>query len=192
VFLAVAAGVVAYGLAAVPDFQAFLGEGAGLAIVVDLVSWMLWRANLGRSPAGKTIRIPSSTSFGEARDAASRPRLAALEVRIDAGPSAPVVRVLRPGESIVLGRTSKADVSIPNPLLSARHVSITVGPDGRFELQDLGSTNRTYAYKLADPGANGAWEEIRTFSGRKGGRFMLGPPHGGGTLIEIHRTMVER
>lgn len=49
---------------------------------------------------------------------------------------------LRPGESLVVGRTSACDLFIDAPRASRRHCEIRATADGH-EIVDLGSTNGT-------------------------------------------------
>lgn len=46
--------------------------------------------------------------------------------------------------SIVIGRHSECDLSIPDPQLSRRHCEVSVDEAGDFYLADLDSTNHTY------------------------------------------------
>jgi len=44
----------------------------------------------------------------------------------------------------VVGRHGDCDLSIPDPLVSRRHCSISADEQGEFYLEDLNSTNSTY------------------------------------------------
>jgi len=53
--------------------------------------------------------------------------------------------VIVPGATAqVVGRSRSAEIRIDHPLVSARHLSICLRPDGRPEVTDLGSTNGTF------------------------------------------------
>jgi signal transduction histidine kinase/ActR/RegA family two-component response regulator len=52
-------------------------------------------------------------------------------------------RKLTLGDSLILGRSSTADLSIDDPLLSRRHAKLSLGADGHYLLEDLGSRNGT-------------------------------------------------
>jgi len=48
------------------------------------------------------------------------------------------------GDTITLGREGN-DVNFPDdPYISGHHAEISIGPDGRFTLNDLGSKNGTF------------------------------------------------
>jgi pSer/pThr/pTyr-binding forkhead associated (FHA) protein len=48
------------------------------------------------------------------------------------------------GDAITIGRESN-DVNFPDdPFISGHHAQISINPDGRFTLQDLGSKNGTF------------------------------------------------
>jgi pSer/pThr/pTyr-binding forkhead associated (FHA) protein len=44
----------------------------------------------------------------------------------------------------VVGRHTECDLSLPDPLLSRRHCSVTAEAGGDYLLEDLNSTNSTY------------------------------------------------
>ncbi|MFC1233223.1 FHA domain-containing protein [Streptomyces sp. Sce081] len=63
-------------------------------------------------------------------------------LHVVAGPDAGGVHLLHGGE-IRIGRSADADVPLDDPDVSRLHCAVTVGPDGRVSVADLGSTNGT-------------------------------------------------
>ncbi|WP_406727290.1 FHA domain-containing protein [Streptomyces sp. GD-15H] len=63
-------------------------------------------------------------------------------LHVVAGPDAGGVHLLHGGE-IRIGRSADADVPLDDPDVSRLHCTVTVGPDGRVSVADLGSTNGT-------------------------------------------------
>jgi diguanylate cyclase (GGDEF)-like protein len=47
------------------------------------------------------------------------------------------------GEAVVVGRASECAISLPHPSVSRRHCRIWL-EEGRYQIEDLGSTNRTF------------------------------------------------
>ncbi|MFF1559219.1 FHA domain-containing protein [Streptomyces sp. NPDC058279] len=68
--------------------------------------------------------------------------LDAPQLRVVAGPDAGGVHLLHPG-AVRIGRSSDADVPLDDPDVSRLHCTVTVLPDGRVTVADLGSTNGT-------------------------------------------------
>lgn len=64
------------------------------------------------------------------------------QLHVVAGPDAGGVHLLHPG-AIRIGRSADADVPLDDPDVSRLHCSVTVLPDGRVAVADLGSTNGT-------------------------------------------------
>ncbi|MEU1697218.1 FHA domain-containing protein, partial [Streptomyces hirsutus] len=67
---------------------------------------------------------------------------APIRLHVVAGPDAGGVHLLHGGE-IRIGRSADADVPLDDPDVSRLHCAVTVGPDGRVSVADLGSTNGT-------------------------------------------------
>ncbi|MET9465775.1 FHA domain-containing protein [Streptomyces sp. NPDC006544] len=63
-------------------------------------------------------------------------------LHVVAGPDAGGVHLLHPG-AIRIGRSADADVPLDDPDVSRLHCAVTVLPDGRVAVADLGSTNGT-------------------------------------------------
>ncbi|WP_406183090.1 FtsK/SpoIIIE domain-containing protein [Streptomyces sp. NBC_01006] len=64
------------------------------------------------------------------------------QLHVVAGPDAGGVHLLHPG-AIRIGRSADADVPLDDPDVSRLHCAVTVMPDGRVAVADLGSTNGT-------------------------------------------------
>ncbi|NJP53435.1 FHA domain-containing protein [Streptomyces sp. SBST2-5] len=67
---------------------------------------------------------------------------APTRLHVVAGPDAGGVHLLHGGE-IRIGRSADADVPLDDPDVSRLHCAVTVAPDGRVSVADLGSTNGT-------------------------------------------------
>ncbi|WP_031042917.1 FHA domain-containing protein [Streptomyces sp. NRRL F-5650] len=65
-----------------------------------------------------------------------------VQLHVVAGPDAGGVHLLHGGQ-IRLGRSADADVALDDPDVSRMHCAVTVGPDARVSVADLGSTNGT-------------------------------------------------
>ncbi|MGW5848413.1 FHA domain-containing protein [Streptomyces sp. NPDC055254] len=68
--------------------------------------------------------------------------LGAPQLHVVAGPDAGGVHLLHSGR-IAVGRSADADVPLDDPDVSRLHCTVTVMPDGRVAVADLGSTNGT-------------------------------------------------
>ncbi|MFD8985738.1 FHA domain-containing protein, partial [Streptomyces sp. NPDC059564] len=66
----------------------------------------------------------------------------APQLHVVAGPDAGGVHLLHPG-AVRIGRSADADVPLDDPDVSRLHCAVTVMPDGRVAVADLGSTNGT-------------------------------------------------
>ncbi|MGW2666934.1 FHA domain-containing protein [Streptomyces sp. NPDC001272] len=101
----------------------------------------LQRTVLGEPPlvdgAVLTLHVPAPDA-----DALGDDGLGAPQLRVVAGPDAGGVHLLHPG-SVRIGRSADADVPLDDPDVSRLHCSVTVMPDGRVAVADLGSTNGT-------------------------------------------------
>ncbi|GGV30907.1 hypothetical protein GCM10010277_14200 [Streptomyces longisporoflavus] len=67
---------------------------------------------------------------------------AAAQLHVVAGPDAGGVHLLHGGQ-IRVGRSADADVPLDDPDVSRLHCAVTLAPDGRVTVTDLGSTNGT-------------------------------------------------
>ncbi|MFH7597247.1 FHA domain-containing protein [Streptomyces racemochromogenes] len=99
------------------------------------------RAVLGEPPlvdgAVLTLHVPAPDA-----DALGDDGLGAPQLHVVAGPDAGGVHLLHPG-SVRIGRSADADVPLDDPDVSRLHCTVTVMPDGRVAVADLGSTNGT-------------------------------------------------
>ncbi|MBZ6201135.1 FHA domain-containing protein [Streptomyces olivaceus] len=75
-------------------------------------------------------------------DAHTEPSDVPAQLHVVAGPDAGGVHLLHGGQ-IRLGRSADADVALDDPDVSRMHCAVTVGPDARVSVADLGSTNGT-------------------------------------------------
>ncbi|WP_393082379.1 FHA domain-containing protein [Streptomyces sp. LN704] len=66
----------------------------------------------------------------------------AAQLHVVAGPDAGGVHLLHGGR-IHIGRSAEADVPLDDPDVSRLHCAVTVSPEGRVTVADLGSTNGT-------------------------------------------------
>ncbi|GIV23323.1 MAG: FHA domain-containing protein [Bacteroidia bacterium] len=95
--------------------------------------------------------------------------------------------------TFLLGRSSECDIVLSHPEVSGRHALLTIHPDGRVEIQDVGSKNGVYVNgekvltKFLQPGDTlffGSyrvdWEEI----------LRKPPPPGGGSESPTRMTRV--
>ncbi|WP_420033921.1 FHA domain-containing protein [Streptomyces sp. cg28] len=81
-------------------------------------------------------------SLGGPTDPGPDPDSAAAQLHVVAGPDAGGVHLLHGGQ-IRIGRSADADVSLDDPDVSRLHCAVTLTPDGRVTVADLGSTNGT-------------------------------------------------
>lgn len=98
------------------------------------------RATLGEPP----LIDGGVLSLGAPAEPEPHPELddAPPQLHVVAGPDAGGVHLLHGGQ-IHLGRSADADVPLDDPDVSRLHCAVTVGPDGRVSVADLGSTNGT-------------------------------------------------
>ncbi|MFF2195247.1 FHA domain-containing protein [Streptomyces sp. NPDC058157] len=101
----------------------------------------LQRTVLGEPPlvdgAVLTLHVPAPDA-----DALGDDGLGAPQLHVVSGPDAGGVHLLHPG-SVRIGRSADADVPLDDPDVSRLHCTVTVMPDGRVAVADLGSTNGT-------------------------------------------------
>ncbi|MBO1337564.1 FHA domain-containing protein [Streptomyces sp. VRA16 Mangrove soil] len=81
-------------------------------------------------------------SLGGPVDPGPDPDPAAAQLHVVAGPDAGGVHLLHGGQ-IRIGRSADADVPLDDPDVSRLHCAVTLAPDGRVTVADLGSTNGT-------------------------------------------------
>ncbi|MFJ9674900.1 FHA domain-containing protein [Streptomyces sp. NPDC101221] len=119
------------------------GEGAGSGQVV-LYSGAQ-RLDAQRSTLGEPPLVDGAVlclgAPGEP-DPHIEPADVPVQLHVVAGPDAGGVHLLHGGQ-IRLGRSADADVALDDPDVSRMHCAVTVGPDGRVSVADLGSTNGT-------------------------------------------------
>ncbi|MFJ4715756.1 FHA domain-containing protein [Streptomyces sp. NPDC088785] len=81
-------------------------------------------------------------SLGGPADPGPDPDAATAQLHVVAGPDAGGVHLLHGGQ-IRIGRSADADVCLDDPDVSRLHCAVTLAPDGRVTVADLGSTNGT-------------------------------------------------
>ncbi|NEA46013.1 FHA domain-containing protein, partial [Streptomyces sp. SID10815] len=98
------------------------------------------RCTLGEPP----LLDGAVLSLGAPAEAEPHPELdeAPTQLHVVAGPDAGGVHLLHGGQ-ITVGRSADADVPLDDPDVSRLHCAVTVAPDGRVSVADLGSTNGT-------------------------------------------------
>ncbi|MFI9339692.1 FHA domain-containing protein [Streptomyces sp. NPDC052773] len=98
------------------------------------------RCTLGEPP----LLDGAVLSLGAPADPEPHPEVEDAPARLDvvAGPDAGGVHLLHGGR-IEIGRSADADVPLDDPDVSRLHCAVTLSPDGRVTVADLGSTNGT-------------------------------------------------
>ncbi|MER5719970.1 FHA domain-containing protein [Streptomyces sp. NPDC002132] len=98
------------------------------------------RCTLGEPP----LTDGAVLAVGAPADPEPHPEVDDAPARLDvvAGPDAGGVHLLHGGQ-IRVGRSADADVPIDDPDVSRLHCAVTLSPDGRVMVADLGSTNGT-------------------------------------------------
>ncbi|AIR98694.1 FHA domain-containing protein [Streptomyces glaucescens] len=98
------------------------------------------RCTLGEPP----LLDGAVLSLGAPADPEPHPEVDDAPARLDvvAGPDAGGVHLLHGGR-IDIGRSADADVPLDDPDVSRLHCAVTLDPDGRVTVADLGSTNGT-------------------------------------------------
>ncbi|WP_370666528.1 FHA domain-containing protein [Streptomyces sp. IBSBF 2507] len=119
------------------------GEGPGSGQVVLYAGAQ--RLDAQRSTLGEPPLIDGAVlclgAPGEP-DPHTEPADVPAQLHVVAGPDAGGVHLLHGGQ-IRLGRSADADVALDDPDVSRMHCAVTVGPDARVSVADLGSTNGT-------------------------------------------------
>ncbi|CAM5444420.1 FHA domain-containing protein [Streptomyces aurantiogriseus] len=103
------------------------------------------RLDAGRCTLGEPPLIDGAVlSLGAPADPEPHPEVDDAPARLDvvAGPDAGGVHLLHGGQ-IRVGRSADADVPLDDPDVSRLHCAVTLSPDGRVTVADLGSTNGT-------------------------------------------------
>ncbi|MGW0392809.1 FHA domain-containing protein [Streptomyces sp. NPDC003042] len=101
----------------------------------------LQRASLGEPPLVDGAVLALHTPVPDA-DPLPDDGLDVPQLHVVAGPDAGGVHLLHPG-AVRIGRSADADVPLDDPDVSRLHCAVTVMPDGRVAVADLGSTNGT-------------------------------------------------
>ncbi|WP_381565957.1 FtsK/SpoIIIE domain-containing protein [Streptomyces eurythermus] len=135
-------GAVASALAGAVAGEGGAGREAGASVVLYAGAERLdpRRSTLGEPPLvdGAVLSLGAPTAPGPHPE----PDAAPTQLHVVAGPDAGGVHLLHGGR-ITVGRSADADVPLDDPDVSRLHCAVTVGPDGRVSVADLGSTNGT-------------------------------------------------
>ncbi len=135
-------------------------------VIINLVAWAILTTN-HQKKVSSTIGASQPLLRPSGLDIARQGRIRFLDDEM-----AGRVFSLAIGDSVVVGRSSSADISINNPLLSKQHVQVRfVGSD--FEVTDLGSTNGTFVLDYSIDPRKPKIDRIRQYVGS--GTFCLGP-----------------
>ncbi|MEU6775790.1 FtsK/SpoIIIE domain-containing protein [Streptomyces sp. NPDC046759] len=124
---------------------AVTGEGRDAANSTVVLHAGTERLDPRRSILGEPPLVDGAVlSLGAPAAAEPHPELdeAPTQLHVVAGPDAGGVHLLHGGR-ITVGRSAEADVPLDDPDVSRLHCAVTVGPDGRVSVADLGSTNGT-------------------------------------------------
>lgn len=106
--------------------DAFLKQHAG--------DWLVWEAGNWKAPRAQTLVLESVKS----------PETAAAAVVSASAAKAEALVIALPIQSVVtVGRAPDADVSLNDGTLSGKHLTLSRSRDGRWTIEDLGSTNGT-------------------------------------------------
>lgn len=119
------------------------GESAGGAPVVLYAG--AERLDGGRCTLGEPPLIDGAVlAVGTPADPEPHPEVddAPARLHVVAGPDAGGVHLLHGGQ-VRVGRSAEADVPLDDPDVSRLHCAVTLSPDGRATVVDLGSTNGT-------------------------------------------------
>jgi len=132
-----------------------------------LVAFRVVRADLlgGRA---KRVSAPARSSAAPGGRKAGRPL---KQLRVTAGPLAGT-RITLSGQTILIGRADDSTLVLTDDFASSRHARLTQR-DGRWYVEDLGSTNGTYLdqQRVQGPLAVAPGQPIRI----------------GATVIELHQ-----
>ncbi|WP_327320749.1 FHA domain-containing protein [Streptomyces sp. NBC_01235] len=136
-------------LAAVASALAAAVCGEGAASSSSAVAVVLYagveRLDTQRCTLGEPPLIDGAVlSLGGPADPEPHPEVddAPARLHVVAGPDAGGVHLLHGGQ-VRVGRSADADVPLDDPDVSRLHCAVTLSPDGRLTVADLGSTNGT-------------------------------------------------
>ncbi|WP_093772928.1 FHA domain-containing protein [Streptomyces sp. yr375] len=123
------------------------GEGAGSSSSTAAVVLYagVERLDTQRCTLGEPPLIDGAVlSLGAPADPEPHPEVddAPARLHVVAGPDAGGVHLLHGGQ-VRVGRSADADVPLDDPDVSRLHCAVTLSPDGRVTVADLGSTNGT-------------------------------------------------
>lgn len=127
-------------LAAVaPGLAAAVGGGDGPTVLYAGRERLdAQRCTLGEPPLTDGAILSLGTPADPGPDAAE----GAAQLHVVSGPDAGGVHLLHGGQ-VRVGRSGQADVPLDDPDVSRLHCAVTLAPDGRVLVVDLGSTNGT-------------------------------------------------
>ncbi|WP_329223860.1 FHA domain-containing protein [Streptomyces sp. NBC_01485] len=136
-------------LAAVASALAAAVSGEGAASSSSAAAVVLYagveRLDTQRCTLGEPPLIDGAVlSLGAPADPEPHPEVddAPARLHVVAGPDAGGVHLLHGGQ-VRVGRSADADVPLDDPDVSRLHCAVTLSPDGRLTVADLGSTNGT-------------------------------------------------
>ncbi|MDX2680897.1 FHA domain-containing protein [Streptomyces sp. NY05-11A] len=136
-------------LAAVASALAAAVSGEGAASSSSAAALVLYagveRLDAQRCTLGEPPLIDGAVlSLGAPADPEPHPEVddAPARLHVVAGPDAGGVHLLHGGQ-VRVGRSADADVPLDDPDVSRLHCAVTLSPDGRLTVADLGSTNGT-------------------------------------------------
>ncbi|MFD9394660.1 FHA domain-containing protein [Streptomyces sp. NPDC060000] len=136
-------------LAAVASALAAAVSGEGAASASSAAAVVLYagveRLDTQRCTLGEPPLIDGAVlSLGAPADPEPHPEVdeAPARLHVVAGPDAGGVHLLHGGQ-VRVGRSADADVPLDDPDVSRLHCAVTLSPDGRVSVADLGSTNGT-------------------------------------------------
>ncbi|MEU5278976.1 FHA domain-containing protein [Streptomyces asoensis] len=136
-------------LAAVAGALAAAVSGEGSASSSSAAAVVLYagveRLDTQRCTLGEPPLVDGAVlSLGAPADPEPHPEVdeAPARLHVVAGPDAGGVHLLHGGQ-VRVGRSAEADVPLDDPDVSRLHCAVTLSPDGRLTVADLGSTNGT-------------------------------------------------
>lgn len=100
-------------------------------------------------------------------------------------------RLALSGAPTVFGRSPECDVTLPDEGISSRHFEIRLGPDGRFVVRDLGSTNGTLINGERISGERRLEPGDRLLVGHTPMRFLLYTPAEDDLLDEMEARALQ-
>lgn len=129
------------------ELAAYLGFEPALALrpdlrplaTLDTQPWVDGLGRFGRAIQGRALLGLARELSPRQSPAAGFEELSLVPLR----PSAPP-RPLAPGQTLLVGRSRSADLSMDDDRVSRRHCEVQLRVDGRLLIRDLGSTNGTF------------------------------------------------